>query len=328
MGSVASSSASTSPSAALFTRISQGKEECDLNDQVLGRDDFSPFSSFDEDQKRESSDSLSIMHDADGLSYAAPSDEVMDTSMEGSSLQQISPEISESVKQKHLAELEARLHFNKTIAKFENGDLTDLNEEKKVETRDDCASSISSGGTFKYPTSVELNSQSSGSQKSSVRSRSSGRSGSSNNSCRTFTKEMYTQLMASSDKWACEEDVILELRSLSLSETKVSIHSEVMAGIVFDSRPAVCDVFQLIKAQARNFERAHKELASDLSKIKQDKTRKIQQARRILEKKMEECDGKSRELDSRTAIFGDGHDSVAALKVALEGRRHTMTTSL
>jgi hypothetical protein len=106
-----------------------------------------------------------------------------------------------------------------------------------------------------------------------------------------------------------------------LSETKVSIHSEVMAGIVFDSRPSVCDVSQLIKAQARNFEKAHKELASDLSKIKQDETKKIQQARRILEKKMEECDGKSRELDSRikaTAIFGDGHESVAALEHALE----------
>ncbi len=127
--------------------------------------------------------------------------------------------------------------------------------------------------------------------------------------------------MASSDKWECEEDVILELRSLSLSETKVSIHSEVIAGIVYDSRPAVCDVNQLIKAQARNFEKAHKELASDLSKIKQDETRKIQQARRLLEKKMEECDGKSRELDSRikaSAIFGDGHESVAALEHALE----------
>ncbi len=61
LGSVASSST------ALLARISQGKEECDLNDQVLNRDDFSPFSSFDEEQKRESSDSLSIMHDADGV---------------------------------------------------------------------------------------------------------------------------------------------------------------------------------------------------------------------------------------------------------------------
>ncbi len=319
LGTVASSST------ALFDRISQGKDECDPNDQVLGRDDFSPFSSFDEDQKPESSDSLLIMHDADGLTYAATSDEVMDSAMEGSSQQQISPEISEALKQKHLGELETQYHFNKTMAKFSDEDLNDLNGEKKVETRDECASSVSSGGTFKYPPTVELNSQSSGSQKSSLRSRSSGRSGSCNNSCRTFTKEMYTQLMTSSDQWFCEEDVVLELRNLSLSETKVSIHSEVMAGIVFDSRPAVCDVSQLIKAQARNFERAHKELASDLSKIKQDETRRIQQARRILEKKMEKCDGKSRELDSRvkaTAIFGDGHDSVAALEVALEEAHH------
>jgi hypothetical protein len=95
-----------------------------------------------------------------------------------------------------------------------------------------------------------------------------------------------------------------------------------MAGIVFDSRPAVFDVSQLIRAQARTFEKAHKELASDLSKIKHEEMRKIQQAiRRLLEKKMEECDGKSRELDSRikaSAVFGDGHDSVAALEFALE----------
>jgi hypothetical protein len=207
------------------------------------------------------------------------------------------------------------------MAKYEKEDLNDLNEEKKVDGRDDGASSVSSGGTFKCMNSVDLNSQSSGSQQSSSRSSGSGRSANSSDSNRTFTKEMYSQLMASSDKWTSEGDVILEMRGLSLSETKVSIHSEVMAGIVFDSRPAVCDVSQLIRAQARNFEKARKELASDLAKIKHDETRKIQQARRLLEKKMEECDGKVRELDSRikaSAIFGDGHDSVAALEFALE----------
>jgi hypothetical protein len=113
----------------------------------------------------------------------------------------------------------------------------------------------------------------------------------------------------------------MELRNISLSETKVSIHSEVIAGIVYDSRPATCDVSQLIKAQSRNFEKAHKDLASDLAKIKKEETRKIQQARRILERKMAECDDKSKELDSRikaTAIFGDGHESLAALEQALE----------
>ncbi len=312
LGSVASSST------AIFA---QGKEEDDLNDQVLGQDDFSPFSSFDEDQKPESSDSLLISNDNDGSLYVATSDEVTDTPMEGSSQQQISPEISEAKRQRHLAELEAQLQFNKTIAKFADEDLNDLNGKKKDETHDDCASSVTSGGSYQNPKSVDLNSHSSGSLKLSSRSGGSERSGSSNNSCRTFTKEMYEQLMASSDKWECEEDIILELRSFSLSETKVSIHSEVIAGIVYDSRPAVCDVNQLIKAQARNFEKAHKELASDLLKIKQDETRKIQQARRLLERKMEECDGKSRELDSRikaSAIFGDGHESVAALEHALE----------
>ncbi len=69
----------------------------------------------------------------------------------------------------------------------------------------------------------------------------------------------------------------------------------------------------------RNFEKA--KLTSDLAKIKHEETRKIQQARRLLEKKMTKCDNKSRESDSRikaSSLFGDGHDSLAALESALE----------
>jgi hypothetical protein len=62
-------------------------------------------SRFDEEQKRESSDSLTIVHDADGVPYTVPSDEVMDGALEGSSQQQISPEISEASRQKHLGTL-------------------------------------------------------------------------------------------------------------------------------------------------------------------------------------------------------------------------------
>jgi hypothetical protein len=295
LGSVASSSARTNPTTALFARISQGKEVCDLNDQILDRDDFSPFSSFDEDPKRESSDSLPIINDAGDLTLEASSDEAMNTAMEESSQPQISPEISEAEKQKHLLELEAQLQFNKSMSRIVTEDLKDLNEEKKSERRDDCASSVSSGDHINWGHSVELNSHSSRSQKSDSRCSGSERSGSSINSNRSFTKEIYTQLMASSDKWTSEEDVILEMRGLSLPDSKVSVRSEVIAGIVFDSRPAECNVNQLIRAQARNYEKAHKELTSDLSKIKQDETRKIQQARRLLEKKMEECDDKSRE---------------------------------
>ena len=163
---------------------------CDPNDQILTREDFSPFSSFDEEQKRESSESLSIMHDADGVPLPAPSDEIMDGALEGSSPQQISSEISEASRQRHLVEMDAQFHFNRTLAKFTSGDPNDLNESKTVEARDDCSASVSSGNTYKSPSSVDLNSQSSGSQKSSSRSGGgSVRSGSSNNSCRTFTKE-------------------------------------------------------------------------------------------------------------------------------------------
>ena len=138
-----------------------------------------------------------------------------------------------------------------------------MNEEDKSEKRDDCSSSISD---VKWGDSVELNSQSSRSQRSDSRCGDSVLSGSSNNSNRSFTKDTYTQLMASADKWTSEADVILDMRGLSSTENKVSVRPEVIAGIVFDSRPAVCDVNQLIQAQARNFEKAHKELASDLSK--------------------------------------------------------------
>jgi hypothetical protein len=305
LGSVASSSTAT------FARISQGKEEVDPNDQVLDRDDFSPFSSFDEDSKRESSDSLPLVNNTSDLTLDASSDEVMSTAVEAPSQLQASPEVSDEVKQRHLMEMDVQCNVDNAMANFVKEDLKDLNVEIKSERRDDCSSNTSDH--IKWGESVELNSQSSRSQRSS-------RSGSSNNSNISFTKEMYTQLMASSEKWTSEEDVILDMRSLSCTD-KVSIRPEVIAGIVFDSRPAVCDVSQLIRAQARNFEKAHKELASDLSKIKQVETRKIQHARRILEKKMEECDGKSRELDSRikaTAIFGDVHESFASLEHALE----------
>jgi hypothetical protein len=89
------------------------------------------------------------------LPYVATSEEVMDIAMEGPSQQQISPAMSEAEKQKHLGELEAQFHFNKTMAKFEKEDLNDLNEEKKVDGRDDGTSSVSSGGTFKCMNSVD-----------------------------------------------------------------------------------------------------------------------------------------------------------------------------
>jgi hypothetical protein len=49
LGTVASSSTCVSSSTTLVARIPQGKEESVLSDQVLDRDDFSPFSSFWED---------------------------------------------------------------------------------------------------------------------------------------------------------------------------------------------------------------------------------------------------------------------------------------
>ena len=98
LGTVASSSTCVSASTSLVARTSQGKEECDPTDQVLDRDDFSPFSSFDlsdsnpesgEDQKRESSDSLSILPESDGLLLVAASDEVTDMNQDEPSQQRI-----------------------------------------------------------------------------------------------------------------------------------------------------------------------------------------------------------------------------------------------
>ena len=348
LGTVASSSTCTSSSTALIARISQGKEECDHNDQVLDRDDLSPFSSFDlsdstresgEDQKQESNDSLSALHGPNDSPDVATSNEVTDMPPEEPLQQRISSEMSDAVKQRDLNELEGQYQFNNTMARYINEALSeaptsaaqeapiDLEEEKKSDEPDDGVDSVSSGsshpsgGTFKCISSVELGSQSSGSQKlSSQSSGSTTSSASSSAQGRDFTKEIYSRLMESSDKWASEDDVIVDMKSLSLSETKVSIRSEVIAGIVFESRP-VCEVSQLLKVQARNFEKAHKELASDLARIKHDETRKIQQARRLLEQKMRECEDKGRELDSRikaTSLFSDGKDSVSALETALE----------
>ncbi len=94
---------------------------------------------------------------------------------------------------------------------------------KKVDDPDDGSASVSSGGThpsetgtFKCISSVDLSSQSSGSQKLSSRSSGSSSSSSSSVQSRDFTKEMYSQLMESSDKWASEDDVILDMKTLSV----------------------------------------------------------------------------------------------------------------
>ena len=351
LGTVASSSTCTSSSTTLVARISQGKEEGDHDDQVLNRDDFSPFSSFDlsdsnresgEDQRQESSDSLSALAGSNDPPDGITSDEVSNMPQEEPPQQCISSEMSDAVKQRHLDELEVQFQFNNTCARYANEsssskddeDQVDLIEKSKADVPEDCAESVSSGGThhsggtFKCISSVELSSQSSGSQKLSSQSSSSTNSSSSSGQGRDFTKEIYSRLMESSDNWASEVDVIHDMKSLSLSETKVSIRSEVMAGIVFESRP-LCDVSQLLKVQARNFEKAHKELTSDLAKIKHDETRKIQQARRLLEHKMRECDDKGRELDSRikaSTLFAGGEDSVSALETALEAADHENRT--
>ena len=345
LGTVASSSTCTSSSTSLVARIPQGKEECDHNDQVLDRDDFSPFSSFDlsdsnresgEDQKQESSDSLSALACSNNPPDVITSDEVVNMSLEEPPQQRISSEMSDAVRQRHLDELEVQYQFNNTMARYAEESSSskndeapvDLSEENKDEKHDDGDASVSSAGS--HPSrisrdfqcsSVELNSQSDMSRgSSSVQGSISERSSSSSGSNRDFTKEIYSRLMESSDKWASETDVIHDMKSLSLSETKVSIRSEVMAGIVFESR-AVCDMTQLLKVQARNFEKAHKDLKSELQTIKHAETRKIQQARRLLEDKMRECDDKSRELDSRikaSSLFVGGEDSVSALETALE----------
>jgi hypothetical protein len=345
LGTVASSSTCTSSSTSLVARISQGKEECDPTDQVLDRDDFSPFSSFDlsdsnpesgEDQKRESSDSLSILPESDGLLLVATSDEVTDMIQEEPVPQRISSEMSDEKRQRLLDEMEVQYQFNKTMERYanepspskDNDNHFVLSEEKRDADHKDGNASVSSAGSHRsrvsrdfQSSSIDLNSQSSASRGSASEQGSiSGQSSNSSGSNVIFTKEIYTQLMASSDKWSSENDVILDMKNLSLSEAKVSIRSDVMAGIVFESRP-VCEISQLLKVQQKNFEKAHKELEADLAKIKREETRKIQQARRLLEKKMNECDDKNRELDSKikaTSLFSVGRDSVSALETALE----------
>ncbi len=108
-------------------------------------------------------------NDAGDLTLDASSGEAMNTAMEESSQLEISPEISEAEKQKHLMELEAQLHFNKAMSGIETEDLKNLNKENKSERHDDCTSSVSSGDHINWGNSVELNSHSSRSQKSESR---------------------------------------------------------------------------------------------------------------------------------------------------------------
>ena len=246
--------------------------------------------------------------------------------------QRISSEMSDERKQRLLDELEVQYQFNKTMERYanepspskDNDNHFDSSEEKRDADPKDGNASVSSAGSHRsrvsrdfQSSSIDLNSQSSESRGSASEQGSiSGQSSNSSGSKVIFTKEIYTQLMASSDKWSSENDVILDMKNLA----KVSIRSDVMAGIVFESRP-VCEISQLLKVQQKNFEKAHKELEADLAKIKREETRKIQQARRLLEKKMNDCDDKNRELDSKikaTSLFSVGRDSVSALETALE----------
>ena len=157
-------------------------------------------------------------------------------SLEEPPQQRISSEMSDAERQRHLNELEVRYQLNNTCARYmkesssskDDEDQVDLIEKSKADVPEDGVESVSSGGThhsggtFKCISSVELSSQSSGSQKLSSQSSGSTNSSSSSGQGRDFTKEIYTRLMESSDKWASEVDVIHDMKSLSLSETKVA----------------------------------------------------------------------------------------------------------
>ena len=211
LGTVASSSTCVSASTSLVARISQGKEECDPTDQVLDKDDFSPFSSFDlsdsnpesgEDQKRESSDSLSILPESDGLLLVAASDEVMN--QDEPAQQRISSKVLNANEQRLLNEMEVQYQFNKTMERYaneppsskNNDNHVDLSEEKKVANHNDGNASESSVGSHRsrvsrdfQSSSIDLNSQS-GESRGSVSERGSisGQSSSSSGSNIIFTK--------------------------------------------------------------------------------------------------------------------------------------------
>ena len=120
------------------------KEKCDHGDQVLDRDDFSPFSSFDlsdstresgEDQKRESSDSLSALTSSNDPPDGITSDEVVVVvmSLEEPPQQRISLEMSDAEKQRHLDQLEIQYQFDKTCARYANESSPSKDDEDHVD---------------------------------------------------------------------------------------------------------------------------------------------------------------------------------------------------
>jgi hypothetical protein len=133
---------------------------------------------------------------------------------------------------------------------------------------------------------------------------------------------LYDSLTDSSDSWNDEKDVLAAMQDLSLTGTKVTINSKLLASVVWKARPPSFDVKELQKAQVKNFAMAQKDMEKRLSTLRSSESKKIQAPRQELKKLVEEYNEKLRVLNLRLqagdALQGDSKDITSQLESSLE----------
>ncbi len=98
----------------------------------------------------------------------------------------------------------------------------------------------------------------------------------------TITQGFYDSLTDSLDSWKDEEDVLVAMQNLSLTEAKVTINSKLLTRVVWKARPPLYDVKELQQAQAKNFAMAQKDMEKRLSSLRATEYKKIQALRQEL----------------------------------------------
>ena len=136
------------------------------------------------------------------------------------------------------------------------------------------------------------------------------------------TQNLFEAINNTADTWEGEEDVLLAMKSLSLTKTTVVVNSKVFAGVVFKGRPQVCEVKELLLAQEKSFEIARQDLNKRLTQIRASETKKMQEPRKQLAKLISEYDEKLRILNLRLqasdALMGDSKSTTEQLESSLD----------
>jgi hypothetical protein len=112
------------------------------------------------------------------------------------------------------------------------------------------------------------------------------------------------------------------MQNLSLTVTKVTINSKLLASVAWKARSPLYDVKELQQAQVKNFEMAQKDMEKRLSSLRATESKKIQEPRQELKKLIGDYEEKIRVLSSRLqagdALQGDSNDISSQVEAALE----------